>query len=407
MLIQNARLLCPFTGLDRISDIRIQNDLIQEIAPSLIPLPGEPVIDAAGCVAAPGLIDAHVHFRDPGLTWKEDLHTGALAAAAGGFTTVVCMANTKPPVDNTQTLDDILSRAEREPIHILQAACITRNMNGKELTDFAALAAHGACGFTDDGIPLMDEQLTVQAMKQAKHLDLPLSFHEEDPNFITQSGSNETAPGIAEELLTARDCLLSLHTGAVINIQHISSAVSVKLVALAKSLGAPVWAEATPHHFSLTEEALAKHGTLAKMNPPLRTETDRMAIIEGLRDGTIDMIVTDHAPHSREEKERPFAQAPSGIIGLETSLSLGITNLVKPGHLTLMQLMEKMSRNPARLYHLPILGLTPGGAADLVIFDPDEKVCHQSWMSKASNSPFTGTELYGAVKYTICRGQVV
>lgn len=405
MLIQNGTILSPMDLSESKADLRIENGVIREIG-TLRARDGEKVIDASGCCVAPGLIDVHVHFRDPGLTYKEDLHTGAMAAAAGGFSAVVCMANTRPVVDSPEILTDILDRASREKIRIFQAAAITRNLEGKELTDFEALAKAGACGFTDDGIPLTDDRLAALAMEKARELDLPLSFHEEHPGFIRQSGANATAPNVAEDLLVARDCMLALHTGATVSIQHISSRNSVALVRTAKALGAHIYAEATPHHFTLTEEALKEHGTLAKMNPPLRTEADRQAIIEGLKDGTIDLIVTDHAPHSSKEKARPFDKAPSGIIGLETSLALGITSLVRPGHLTLCQLMRKMSLNPARLYHLPYGVIEPGAAADLVIFDPDEPFCPKTYHSKARNTPFTGMNLRGIVKYTICRGEI-
>ncbi len=405
MLIQNGTLLLPDELAELSADLRVEQGAIQEIG-VLRAHPGEEVIDAAGCCVAPGLIDVHVHFRDPGLTYKEDLHTGAEAAAAGGFSTVVCMANTKPAVDSPEVLRDILTRASHEKIRILQTASVTRGLAGKELTDFEALAKAGACGFTDDGIPLMDDRLAALAMEKARDLNLPLSFHEEHPGFIRQSGANATAPNVAEDLLVARDCMLALHTGATVSIQHISSRNSVALVRTAKALGAHIWAEATPHHFTLTEEALKEHGTLAKMNPPLRTEADRQAVIEGLMDGTIDLIVTDHAPHSAEEKARPFGEAPSGIIGLETSLALGITSLVDHCYLTLPQLIQKMSLNPARLYHLPYGTIEPGAPADLVIFDPKEPFCPRTYRSRACNTPFTGMNLRGTVKYTICRGEI-
>ena len=254
-------------------------------------------------------------------------------------------------------------------------------------------------------------------MEEAARLDTVLSFHEEDKTFIKQNGINHGkvseqlgiygSPALAEDSLVARDCMIALATGARIDIQHISSGHSVEMVRLAKKMGANVWAEVTPHHFTLTEDAVLEHGTLAKMNPPLRTEWDRQMLIEGLKDGTIDMIATDHAPHSKEEKEKPITEAPSGITGLETSLALGITSLVKPGHLTLMGLMEKMSLNPAKLYKLDCGRLEEGAAADLVIFDENEKWVVDGFASKATNSPFLGAELTGRVKYTICDGKVV
>ena len=378
---------------------------------------GAEVIDASGLVAAPGLVDVHVHFRDPGFTYKEDIHTGAAAAARGGFTTVVCMANTKPPVDNVETLEYILNEGKKTGIHVLQAAAVSKGLKGKELTDMAQLKAHGAVGFTDDGIPLMDGKLVKEAMEEAARLDVPLSFHEEDPAFIVNNGINHGAvskqlgiygsPSVAEDSLVARDSMIALHTGAAVDIQHISSAAAVKTVKFAKELGADIYAEVTPHHFTLTEDAVLKHGTMAKMNPPLRTEADRQAIIEGLKDGSIDIIATDHAPHSQEEKAKELTQAPSGIIGLETALGLGITNLVRPGHLTLLQLMEKMSLNSARLYRFDLGYIESGKEADLVIFDPDEEWTAGEFVSKSSNSPFVGEKLFGKVKYTICSGQVV
>ena len=406
MLIKNGRILSPGDHREWTGDIRLRDGQIAELG-DLTPEPNEKVLEAAGLCAAPGLVDVHVHFRDPGLTYKEDLHTGSLAAAAGGFTAVVCMANTKPVLDTPELLKDFYERASREKIRIYSVAAVTKGLGGKELTDLPALLAAGACGFSDDGIPLMDEKLAASAMSLAKELDLPLSFQEEDPNFIEKSGTNRTAPAVAEDLLVARDCMLALHTGAKISIQHISSKSSVALVRTAKALGARVFAEATPHHFSLTEEALDEHGTLAKMNPPLRTEEDRLAIIAGLKDGTIDAIATDHAPHSKEEKEKPFFQAPSGIIGLETSLALGITNLVRPGHLSLLSLMEKMSANPAKLYKMPFGTIAPGAPGDLVLFDPEELWTPKTYLSKSSNSPFTGRPLYGKVHATICRGEII
>ena len=419
MLIKNGFLIDPASDTERLVDLRITDGLIQTLADAgtLTPENGEDELDAAGLMISPGLVDTHIHFRDPGFTYKEDLHTGSLAAAAGGFTSVICMANTSPVIDSVPVLKELMEREALEDIHIFQAAAVSCGLKGEEMTSMKELAAAGACGFTDDGIPLKNAAFLYKAMEEAKALDLPISLHEEDPAFIETNGINHGpvsdalgiygSPSIAEESLVARDCLLALRSGAQVVIQHISSGQSVELVRTFKAMGANLHAEATPHHFTLTDEAVLKYGSLAKMNPPLRTEKDRLAIIEGLKDGTIDVIATDHAPHSTEEKSRPITQTPSGIIGLETSLALGITSLVRPGHLTLSQLIEKMTINPANLYHLPCGSVTEGKAADLVLFDPNEKWIPETYASKSSNSPFTGWELYGKVKYTICDGKIV
>ena len=417
ILIKNARVMDPESGFDQVTDILLDGKRIRQIG-KVDDVSGiEQVIDASGMIAAPGLIDVHVHFRDPGFTYKEDLQTGSAAAAAGGFTTVVCMANTKPVVDSVDIYKEIEDRCEQLPIKVWQAAAVSKGFEGKERTDMEGLLKAGAAGFTDDGIPLMDGPFVKEAMEEAARLDTVLSFHEEDKTFIKQNGINHGkvsdqlgiygSPALAEDSLVARDCMIALATGAKIDIQHISSGHSVEMVRLAKKMGAHVWAEVTPHHFTLTEDAMLEHGTLAKMNPPLRTEWDRQMLIEGLKDGTIDMIATDHAPHSKEEKEKPLTEAPSGITGLETSLALGITSLVKPGHLSLTELMEKMSLNPATLYKLDCGRMEEGAPADFVIFDENEKWVVDSFASKATNSPFLGAELTGRVRYTICDGKVV
>ncbi len=417
MIIKNGLIMDPHTNASYKADLRIQDGIVEEIGPTLSAAPTEECINTEGFIIAPGLIDTHTHFRDPGFTHKETLHTGALAAAGGGFTSVICMANTSPVVDSVPVLQDILERAEQEPIRIFQAGTVSHGLKGQALTDMQSLKEAGACGFTDDGIPITNAAFCYEAMKAAKMLDVPISLHEEDPAFIQNNGINHGkvsrqmelygSPAVAEESLVARDCMLALRSGAHVVIQHISSRYSVELVRTFRAMGAKLHAEATPHHFSLTEEALLSHGTLAKMNPPLRTEEDRQAIIQGLSDGTIDLIATDHAPHSAVEKAKPFPEAPSGIIGLETALSLGITSLVRPGHLTMMELLEKMTVNPAKLYHLPYGKIEQGAQADLVIFDPKERWIPDSYLSMSSNSPFTGKELYGKVKYTLCRGRIV
>ena len=427
MLIKNGRVIDPESGFDGLADLLIEDGKIKKIvkrvdggADNTVPERvngADEVLDASGMIIAPGLVDVHVHFRDPGLTHKEDIETGAAAAKAGGYTTVVCMANTNPAADNPDTIGYIIEKGKKTGIHVLAAAAVSKGLKGRELTDMDALKACGAAGFTDDGIPLMDEKLVKQAMEKARELNLPLSFHEEDPAFIINNGINKGvvsnqlgiggSPALAEDSLGARDCMIALHTGAAVNIQHISSRNSVKMVVLAKQLGADVWAEVTPHHFTLDETAVLKHGTLAKMNPPLRTAKDREALIEGLKSGAIDIIATDHAPHSREEKEKPLTAAPSGIIGLETALPLAVTNLVKEGHLTYVQLFEKMCLNPARLYRLDSGRIKEGSDADLVIFDDRESFTVGDFVSRSSNSPFTGETLYGRVRFTICGGKVV
>lgn len=418
LLIKNGYMMDPKSGREGKYDILTEGEKIVKIAENL-DKPSEKcdVIDAEGLVVAPGLVDVHVHFREPGFTAKEDITTGALAAAKGGFTTVVLMANTKPTVDNEETLAYVIRRGSETPIHVTTCANVTYGMQGKELVPMKALAKLGAVGFTDDGIPLMDEALVRQAMKQAVELNMPISFHEEDPALITNNGINRGkasehfgiggSPREAEITLVERDLQLALETGACINIQHISTREAVELVRQAKQKGSNIHAEATPHHFTLTEDAAIAYGTLAKMNPPLREEADRQAIIQGLADGTIDIIATDHAPHTAEEKAKAITDAPSGIIGLETALPLGITKLVMEGHLTMLQLLERMSTNPAAMYHLDAGYLAEGGPADLILIDTDAKMVAGDYASKASNSPFTGWEMEGKVCATICSGEVV
>ena len=375
------------------------------------------VLDAAGLMIAPGLADTHVHFRDPGFTYKEDIHTGARAAARGGFTQIVLMANTKPTVDNPETLSYVLDKGKETGIHINSCANVTLKMEGKVLAPMELLAKQGAAGFTDDGIPLLDKELVRRAMTEAGRLGKPVSFHEENPAMIANNGINRGkasqfygiggSPREAEIDLVKRDLELASETGAEVVIQHISTREAVELLRQAKAKGAHVHGEATPHHFTLTEEAAIQKGALAKMNPPLRDEADRQAIIEGLKDGTIDLIATDHAPHSREEKERPITEAPSGIIGLETALSLGVRELVKKGYLTWPELIRRMSTAPCELYGLAGGRMEDGVPADLVLFHPQETWRVAEFASKSANSPFIGEELPGVIYYTICDGKIV
>ncbi len=418
LLLKNGYMIDPASGKEGNYDILMDGEKILKIGEKLeTPSDDCTIIDAKGLVVAPGLVDVHVHFREPGFEHKEDITTGAQAAIKGGFTTVVLMANTKPAVDNAETLQYVIKRGCETPIHVTTCANVTYGLQGKELVPMEELAGLGAVGFTDDGIPLMDEAIVRDAMKQAAKLDMPISFHEENPSLITNNGINRGkaseffgiggSPREAEITLVERDLKLALETGACINIQHISTKEAVELVRRAKEKGDNIHAEATPHHFTLTEEAAIEYGTMAKMNPPLREEADRQAIIRGLKDGTIDIIATDHAPHTQEEKAKAITEAPSGIIGLETALPLGITKLVEEGHLTMKELLEKMSTNPAKMYHLDAGYLAEGGPADLILIDTDATMIAGEYASKASNTPFTGWELKGAVKATICAGKIV
>ena len=421
LFIKNGTLIDPESGRLYLADLEISEGKINKISEKKAfcqeATPGDEVIDAKGLMIAPGLADTHVHFRDPGFTYKEDILSGGEAAKKGGFTQIVLMANTKPPVDNPEILAYVLEKGKKTGIHIHSCVNVTEKMAGKKLTDMELLAREGAAGFTDDGIPILEEALVREAMERAKKLGKPVSFHEEDPSLITNNGIHAGkaaqyygiggSPREAEISLIRRDTALALETGAEVVIQHISTGEGVELVRQAKARGAHIHAEATPHHFTLTQEAAIQKGTLAKMNPPLREEADRMAIIRGLADGTIDMIATDHAPHSGEEKEKPITEAPSGIIGLETSLSLGIRELVNKGYLTLPQLIERMSTAPCRLYGLAGGTLCEGAPADLVLFALDEQWTVREFASKSSNSPFIGEKLPGVIYYTICGGNVV
>ena len=416
-LIKNGRVIDPKSQFDARADILIDGQKIIAIGQDLTQADAE-IIDATGKIVAPGLIDGHVHFREPGQTHKEDIHTGSLSAARGGFTTVVMMANTNPTVSTVETLTEVLSSAAREKIHVKSVATITDQFDGQTLTDFEALLAAGAVGFSDDGIPFTDAGQVRKAMQQAVAFDTILVLHEEDPQLTGVLGINDGAvahqcgvtgaPTVSEYSMVARDAMLALDTQARVHFQHLSAGESVDVIRFAKSLGAQVTAEVTPQHFSITEAAILTHGTNAKLNPPLRRSSDIEKLIVGLQDGTIDVIATDHAPHTHAEKDQELTKAPSGMTGLETSLSLGLTHLVAPGHLSLMALLEKMTSNPAQVLRLDAGYLAENGPADLVIFDAEAvREVADDFASKASNSPFIGEQLQGVIAYTICDGEIV
>lgn len=417
IVIKNGYVINPKNGFEGNTDIVIKEDRITAIGCDEIPTEAE-IIDATGLIVAPGLVDVHTHFRDPGLEYKEDIYTGAKAAAAGGYTTVIMMCNTKPTIDNVDTLSYVLNKGRETGIRVESCGAVSFGLKGEKLTDMDSLAAAGAIGFTDDGIPLMDEAILREAMMKTAALNMPISLHEEDASLITNNGVNRGkvsehfgiggSPREAEISLIERDLQIALETNAIVNVQHISTKEGVELVRKAKAVpGNRVYAEATPHHIALTEEAVIAKGTLAKVNPPIRTEEDRLAIIEGLRDGTIDMIATDHAPHAKEEKDKPLTEAPSGMLGLEAALPLCIEKLVKEAGMSMMEVLDKLTAKPAAMYNIDRGDLRVGGPADIVIFNPNEKWTVTGFQSKSQNSPFIGEELTGKVKYTICKGKVV
>lgn len=418
VLIKNGKLINPATNFEGIVDISIQDGLIKEISPSISSdyFEYDDIIDAKGMIVSPGLIDIHSHFRDPGFTQKEDLVSGAHAAAAGGYTTVILMANTNPKIDSIESLAYIQEKAKDCPINILQEAALTIDFKDM-LVDMDLLHKAGAAGFTNDGVPVMNTKTLRDAMLKAAQLDTVIALHEEDNSLIDNHGINagpianklglKGAPRVSEDIMVARDCMLALETGACIDIQHISSGNAVDFIRYAKSIGVKVFAEATPHHFTLTEDDVLEYGVLAKMNPPLRSAEDRERIIAGLIDDTIEIIATDHAPHTADEKNVDFTKAPSGIIGLETALPLAVTELVMKNRLSMIHMLSKFTSNPARYYKLNKGNLQVGKPADLCIFDPNQEYIVEGFKSKSSNSPFLGRSLYGKVKYTIVGGNIV
>lgn len=429
LVILNGQVVDPETELCETADVEIVDDCIAKL---YIHSKGETfqknegdeltVVDAKGCYVLPGFIDLHVHLRDPGLTYKEDILTGSRAAAAGGVTTICAMPNTSPVVDNVEVLGDIYKKAEREAIvHVKQISAITKGMEGKELVDMEAMAKAGAAGFSEDGKSVMDVRLYRDAMAKAAELKMPVFAHCEDKNLVGKGVLNQgvaskkyQVEGISnsvEDIITARDIFLAGETGAKLHLCHCSTRGTVELMRMAKRLGIEVTAEVCPHHFTLTDADITEPDSNYKMNPPLRTEEDVRTLIEGLVDGTMQAISTDHAPHAEQEKEKYFDEAPFGIIGLETSAALTYTALVKTGLLTIMDMAKKMSYNPAR-----ILGIgeeygkiVPGAKADLAIFNPEEEweVDPLKLYSKAKNTPYAGKVLQGKVKATVVSGKVV
>jgi len=370
-------------------------------------------------VVCPGLVDIHVHFREPGQTHKETILTGSQAAAAGGFTTVVCMPNTVPPADNTGTVELIKNAARSAPVHVYPTGCITVGMKGQQLAPHGSLQKAGVVALTDDGLCVQSNELMHRAVEYAKMFDLTVLDHCQDDSMTDKAVMNEGVvstrlglhgwPHAAEDIIVARNIILSHYSGAHIHLQHITSALAVEFIRRAKRDGIRVTAEATPHHIALTEESLGTYDTNFKMNPPLRTEADRRAIIAGLKDGTLDCIGTDHAPHAPEEKDKEFDFAPNGIIGLETALPVCLDVLVRRSKFKLSAVIDLMTRKAANILKLPAGTLAPGAAADVCLFDPEEKWLYDTYgaFSKSINSPWNKQQMKGRVKTTIVSGKVV
>lgn len=419
ILIKNGRLINPSENLDKVMDIFVEDGIIKEKAES-IEKQADTVIDAAGCYVMPGLIDLHVHFRDPGLTYKEDIETGSKAAAKGGFTTVCCMPNTKPVVDNVETVKYIIEKGEKTGLtNVLPVGAVTKNMAGVEITDVEELKKAGICAISEDGKSVMNSGVYRKAMKNAAKANVLVLAHCEDINLVEGGvinlGDKSSELGVkgisnaVEDVIAMRDIMLAKETGATLHLCHCSTKDSVEMVKRAKEEGIKVTAEVCPHHFSMCSDDITSNDGNFKMNPPLRAREDMEALIKGLQDDIMDVISTDHAPHSAEEKAKDLEHAPFGIVGLETSVALTVTNLVKKGYLTPMQMAAKMSYNPAKVLGIPKGTLDEGKIADITIIDPDKEytIDVNTFESKGKNTPFDGYKVSGEVEYTILNGKVV
>ncbi|MBU0672116.1 MAG: dihydroorotase [Candidatus Margulisbacteria bacterium] len=418
LLIKNGRVVDPASNLDAVRDVLIENGKIKKVGVRVKGV-GVRVIDAKGKLVLPGLIDMHTHLRDPGRPDKETIASGTRAAAKGGFTTVCCMANTEPAIDNPAVVKYVSDTAKSDGIvNVFPIAAVTKGLKGEKLAEMGLMLEAGAVAFSDDGQPLMGSALMRKALEYARQFSVPVISHCEDKGLSHNGSMNEGAlstaiglpgfPALAEELMVARDTMLAAEFGQV-HIAHVSSANSVELIRRAKRRGVPVTCETCPHYFSLTESAVKEYDTNAKVNPPLKTPKDLKAVIRGLRDGTIDAIATDHAPHNIEEKNIEFNSASFGMVGLETALALVLTKLVATKALTLKKAIEKMTVAPARILNLNKGTLKVGADADVIIVDPGAEwtVTPSQFASKSRNTPFSGWKLKGQVIYTIVAGKIV
>ena len=418
LLIQNGRIINPNDRSERRADLLVRDGVIAEIAESVC-AEADRVIDAAGAYCMPGFIDMHVHLRDPGLTYKEDIATGGAAAVHGGFTTIVAMPNTKPVADCPEVIRYVQEKAAQvTKAHVLQVGSVTRGMEGRELSDLRGMAAAGCICLSEDGKSVMNADLYRDAMRIAAEEHMTVLAHCEDINLVHGGVLNADVraeelgmPGITnavEDVIVARDILLAKETGCRLHLCHCSTADSVKMVQMAKADGVSVTAEVCPHHFSMSSEEIPGDDANYKMNPPLRTAADVEALKKGLSQDVMDVIATDHAPHGAEEKAQSILKAPFGIVGLETAAALTYTHLVKPGLLTVMQMAEKMSYQPAKILGLNKGVVEEGAPADLVIFDPDREwvIDPEEFFSKGKNTPFAGKTVYGKVTATIVDGEI-
>ena len=419
LLIRKGRLVDPVGGIGGVMGILIEDGKLAVIGSDLRE-PEARVIDARGLNVCAGLVDMHVHLREPGFEYKEDITTGAAAAARGGFTSVACMPNTRPVLDTPEQIEYVLRRAgESCGVRVWPIGAVSRGQKGQSLTDAAALQEAGCVALSDDGVPVQDANLVRDAMIRCKRLGLTILSHCEDADMVRNYAVNEGRvsralglpgrPAIAEEIMVMRDAMLAEETGAAVHICHVSTAGSVEIIRQFKKKGVAITCETCPQYFTLTEDKVLEQGSLARVNPPLRTKLDVEAILEGLRDGTIDVIATDHAPHSVEEKAKPLAEAPSGMVGLETALGVTLTALYHTGFMDLSDILKKMTFHPACILRIPKGRLSLGGEADFTIFSPDEEwtVEPDQFASKGRNTPFKGRKLKGRVKYTIVGGRVV
>ncbi len=419
LLIKSGRLVDPDSRRDEVTDLLIRGGKIASIARRINKPEGAEVLDARGKIVVPGLVDMHVHLREPGREDEETILTGARAAVAGGFTAVACMPNTEPPIDTQETVRFVCERAGQAPARVYPIAAVTRGRQGQSLTEMADLKAAGAVAVSDDGSPVTSAEILRRALEYASMFDLPVISHCEDPALsgagVMHEGYLSTVlglkgiPALSEDVMVARDLRLAEFAGARLHIAHVSSAGSVELIRSAKARGVRVTAEATPHHFTLTDEAVRGYDTNTKVNPPLRTAVDRQAIRDGLADGTIDCVASDHAPHAVEEKELEYDAAPFGMVGLETSLGLVLTELVAAGVLDLMAAVARMSLHPCRILGIEGGALRRGAPADVTIIDPQARwtVDRRAFHSRSKNTPFDGWELTGRAEVTIVGGRIV